>query len=205
MSAARISRVRARKVILVYLSPGRHTMPVPQSTKHNGSRHSANELLYAKPKGSSHTPPMHRHCHRHAAPPRHTGISSCPGTGVEDRGSSRTGGARPQHCAADDDFSDLAPLAAAIGDARIVQLGETTHGDGAAFLAKVRLVKFLHQHHGFDVLHEVIFQGLFRGTTVQGDITVLRFPTPDVALVEILTAATGLPRMPTGCCGGRTG
>ncbi|HUG99334.1 MAG TPA: erythromycin esterase family protein [Gammaproteobacteria bacterium] len=52
----------------------------------------------------------------------------------------------------DDDFSDLAPIAAAIGNARIVQLGETTHGDGAAFAAKVRLVKFLHQHHGFDVL-----------------------------------------------------
>jgi erythromycin esterase len=52
----------------------------------------------------------------------------------------------------DDDFSDLAPIAAAIGGARIVQLGETTHGDGAAFAAKVRLVKFLHQHHGFDVL-----------------------------------------------------
>lgn len=46
--------------------------------------------------------------------------------------------------------------------------------------------------------HEVIFQGLFRGTTVHGDITVLRFPTPDVALVEILTAATGLSRMPPG-------
>jgi erythromycin esterase len=52
----------------------------------------------------------------------------------------------------DEDFSDLAPIAAAIGGARIVQLGETTHGDGAAFAAKVRLVKFLHQHHGFDVL-----------------------------------------------------
>jgi erythromycin esterase len=53
---------------------------------------------------------------------------------------------------ADEDFSDLAPIAAAIGGARIVQLGETTHGDGAAFTAKVRLVKFLHQHHGFDVV-----------------------------------------------------
>jgi erythromycin esterase-like protein len=52
----------------------------------------------------------------------------------------------------DEDFTDLTPIAAAIGDARIVQLGEGTHGDGAAFAAKVRLVKFLHQHHGFDVL-----------------------------------------------------
>ncbi|MCW5776462.1 MAG: erythromycin esterase family protein [Phycisphaeraceae bacterium] len=52
----------------------------------------------------------------------------------------------------DDDFADLEPLIALIGEARVVQLGEQTHGDGAAFLAKVRLVKFLHQRMGFDVL-----------------------------------------------------
>jgi len=52
----------------------------------------------------------------------------------------------------DDDFADLEPLIPLIGDARVVQLGEQTHGDGAAFLAKVRLVKFLHQRMGFDVL-----------------------------------------------------
>lgn len=53
---------------------------------------------------------------------------------------------------AETDFSDLEPIAAVIGDARIVQLGESTHGSGAAFAAKVRLIKFLHQAHGFDVL-----------------------------------------------------
>jgi erythromycin esterase len=52
----------------------------------------------------------------------------------------------------DADFSDLEPLAKAIGDARIVMLGEQTHGDGAAFRGKCRLVKFLHQRMGFDVL-----------------------------------------------------
>src|SRR5262249_46460001 len=54
--------------------------------------------------------------------------------------------------AADTDFSDLAPLAAIIGDARIVLLGEPSHGDGTAFLAKTRLIAFLHQRMGFDVL-----------------------------------------------------
>ncbi len=52
----------------------------------------------------------------------------------------------------DEDFSDLEPLVRAIGNARIVLLGEATHGDGAAFQAKGRLVKFLHQRLGFDVL-----------------------------------------------------
>jgi erythromycin esterase len=54
--------------------------------------------------------------------------------------------------AADHDFSDLQPLKAAIGDARVVMLGEQSHGDGTAFLAKGRLVAFLHREMGFDVL-----------------------------------------------------
>ncbi len=53
---------------------------------------------------------------------------------------------------ADDPFADLLPLKRAIGDARVVWLGEQSHGEGAAFLAKGRLVKFLHQEMGFDVL-----------------------------------------------------
>lgn len=53
---------------------------------------------------------------------------------------------------ADEDFSDLKPLVKAIGNARVVQLGEATHGDGATFLAKGRLIRFLHQVMDFDVL-----------------------------------------------------
>ncbi len=53
---------------------------------------------------------------------------------------------------ADEDFSDLAPLKKLIGDARIVQLGEQSHGDGTCFETKTRLIKFLHQEMGFDVL-----------------------------------------------------
>jgi erythromycin esterase len=52
----------------------------------------------------------------------------------------------------DEDFSDLEPLKKVFGKARVVMLGEQTHGDGATFLAKTRLVKFLHQQMGFDVL-----------------------------------------------------
>jgi erythromycin esterase len=52
----------------------------------------------------------------------------------------------------DRDYDDLEPLRDAIGDARVVMLGEQTHRDGATFRAKARLVAFLHREMGFDVL-----------------------------------------------------
>lgn len=52
----------------------------------------------------------------------------------------------------DIDFTDLQPLKKIIGDARIVQLGEQSHGDGTCFKTKIRLIKFLHEEMGFDVL-----------------------------------------------------
>jgi len=52
----------------------------------------------------------------------------------------------------DDDFTDLEPLREAIGNARVVLLGEESHGDGTAVRAKSRLVRFLHQEMGFDVV-----------------------------------------------------
>lgn len=52
----------------------------------------------------------------------------------------------------DDNVSDLEPLANAIGGARVVQLGEPSHGAGSSFAAKARIVKFLHKRLGFDVL-----------------------------------------------------
>lgn len=50
------------------------------------------------------------------------------------------------------DFSDLQPLRDVIGDSRVVMLGEQTHGEGTVFLTKTRLIEFLHQEMGFDVL-----------------------------------------------------
>jgi erythromycin esterase-like protein len=52
----------------------------------------------------------------------------------------------------DVDFSDLELLKDILTDKRIVLLGEQSHGDGASFEAKVRLVKFLHQEMGFDMI-----------------------------------------------------
>ncbi|HLO98900.1 MAG TPA: erythromycin esterase family protein [Fimbriimonas sp.] len=51
-----------------------------------------------------------------------------------------------------DDYRDLEPIRRAIGSSRVVQLGELTHGDGTSFLMKTRLVKYLHEKAGFDVL-----------------------------------------------------
>ena len=53
---------------------------------------------------------------------------------------------------ADNDYSDLDTIGAAIGDAQVVFLGEQDHGDAPAYLAKTRLIKYLHEQKGFNVL-----------------------------------------------------
>ncbi|WP_164852380.1 erythromycin esterase family protein [Rheinheimera riviphila] len=58
-----------------------------------------------------------------------------------------------------DDFADLAVLGEAIGDKSLVLLDELTHGEGNVFAYKSRIVRYLHQHKGFDVL--VLESGLF--------------------------------------------
>ena len=47
---------------------------------------------------------------------------------------------------------DLEALKEKIGDARIVLLGEQTHGHGTSHRMKCRLIKFLHEEMGFNVL-----------------------------------------------------
>ncbi len=52
----------------------------------------------------------------------------------------------------DDDFRDLEGLRVALKGARVVMLGEHRHDEGTAYLAKARLVRFLHEQMGFNVL-----------------------------------------------------
>ena len=51
-----------------------------------------------------------------------------------------------------EDFKDLAFLPEYIGDKSIVLMGEVAHGIAEQNRIRVRLIKYLHQHHGFNVV-----------------------------------------------------
>jgi len=51
-----------------------------------------------------------------------------------------------------DDYSDLTAYGDAVGDKRIIFLNELSHGEEEVFALKSRLVRYLHQEKGFDVL-----------------------------------------------------
>jgi erythromycin esterase len=54
-------------------------------------------------------------------------------------------------CEAGHGFEDLEPLAALVGDARIVALGECTHGTREVFQMKHRLIEYLAARKGFTI------------------------------------------------------
>ncbi|MCA8971553.1 MAG: erythromycin esterase family protein [Planctomycetes bacterium] len=53
---------------------------------------------------------------------------------------------------AGDEFADLETLRDRLANVRCVAIGEALHGDGITMRAKIRLVRFLHERCGFDVL-----------------------------------------------------
>src|SRR5688572_4678633 len=85
---------------------------------------------------------------------------------------------------ADEDFSDLQPLKKVLEGRRIVLLGEQSHQEGSVFLAKTRLIKFLHREMGFDVLAmesgiiecEAAWESLVRGRPVRESFGIGVFP-----------------------------
>ncbi|WP_044204439.1 hypothetical protein [Flammeovirga sp. OC4] len=50
------------------------------------------------------------------------------------------------------DFQQFSVLKEAIGDARIVLLGEPDHNHGNIFFAKTEVMKMLHQEMGFEIV-----------------------------------------------------
>lgn len=84
--------------------------------------------------------------------------------------------------AADDDFGDLEFLVDVIGSAKVVQLGEASHGVGNGFAAKARLVRFLHQRMGFDVLvwEEGIYDVRLIQAGLRGPADILSVTQPGI-------------------------
>jgi|GEM_PF-3138910 len=59
--------------------------------------------------------------------------------------------------------NDLKRLIPILRNVRVIGLGENSHNDGSTFKAKMRLIKFLHEEMGFEVL---AFESSFYGSTL---------------------------------------
>jgi uncharacterized protein (TIGR02246 family) len=58
--------------------------------------------------------------------------------------------------------------------------------------------QFFTGYDGFLKQHQVIFDGIFKNTTLNQRVVSLKFVRPDVAIVETVTAVSGLAQPPTG-------
>ena len=60
------------------------------------------------------------------------------------------------------------------------------------------LGQFFTGREAFTERHDFIFKGIYRATTMKQDVVSLKFVRPDVAVVETLTAVTGIQKPSPG-------
>lgn len=60
------------------------------------------------------------------------------------------------------------------------------------------LGQFMTGHEGFVRKHEFAFRTFFKGTSLQQEVTALRFAGPNIAIVETLTSVAGMLQPPPG-------
>ena len=70
-------------------------------------------------------------------------------------------------------------------------VGYSRHFAEAGTFTNIR-GQFFTGHAAFLKQHKVIFEGIFKNTTVSQDIVSLKFIRPDIAIVETLTAVVGI-------------
>jgi uncharacterized protein (TIGR02246 family) len=94
--------------------------------------------------------------------------------------------------------SDTAAIRGVVED----EITAWNHGDAAAYSRHVASDatftnirgQFFTGHAAFQQQHAAIFASIFKHTTLHQDIVALRFPSRDVAVVEVLTAVSGVTK-----------
>lgn len=98
--------------------------------------------------------------------------------------------------------ADTAAIRGVVGD----EIAAWNKGDAVAYSRHVAAGatftnirgQFFIGYAGFLHQHEAIFEGIFKHTTLRQDIVALHFLGPDVAVVEVLTAVSGVTQRRPG-------